>query len=521
VSSSVATVAAGVVVGTAFPGAAQAQLVPDFVGAYSTPWRYSAGLEVDETWSDNINLQPSGSQRSDFVTTINPSFEASRTSRRLNLSLQYSPQLVYYARGSNGTQLRNGLGANANATVIDNLLFVNASAGISQQNISPFGTQAANTYNGSNNRAESRNYSFGPTLRSRLGQDLTYSLGYNYAVSSSDSSAIASSHSTDVFANFQTSTSFRDLGYGMNFDRSEQDYGGVNTVTVEQGSGTLTYVLLPTLHLSGSAGYERDHYPTVGQPDLKSATYSGGFDWEPTRHTSFSAQFGHRYFGPTANVHLTETMSRFSVSASYSRDQSTSGAAGLTLVQDPNYQLLDQYYRTTITDPVARAQLVTAALQAAGLPSSQFATSNFLSNQIYVQTRADLSVALVGLRNTVSFDVSRSQSQGLSNLTVGFDIFNQTSRFRTMSYSANWSYKLGPSTSVNATAQKVDSAAIEGVGSTRQRSLSASISRQISKKVSATALYRNTKQTGTGDSGGFYSGNYVENAVFGSLRVNF
>jgi uncharacterized protein (PEP-CTERM system associated) len=231
--------------------------------------------------------------------------------------------------------------------------------------------------------------------------------------------------------------------------------------------------------------------------------------------------FGHRYFGPTANVTLTEATPQFSLNAVYSRDQSTSNGNGLTQAANPNYQLLDQSLRATITDPTARALAVTTALQQNGLSTSQFATSSFFSNQIYVQKRLALSLALIGQHNTVTFDASRGDSLGLSNLAVGFDVFNQAQQFRTSSYSANWSHALGPRTNVNATAQKSRNYAIEGIGDTRQRTLIASINRQVSKSVSATALLRNTTQTGSGDNNGFYGGNYRENAVLGSLRVNF
>ena len=131
------------------------------------------------------------------------------------------------------------------------------------------------------------------------------------------------------------------------------------------------------------------------------------------------------------------------------------------------------------------------------------------------------SLALIGLNNTVTFDASRAESQGLSNVTVGFDVFDQASRFRTTSYGANWSHRLGPRTSVNATVTKNDNRAVVGTGETRQRQFVASVSRQVSRLVSATALYRNTAQTGSGTSGGFYGGNYHENAVLASVRVNF
>ena len=190
--------------------------------------------------------------------------------------------------------------------------------------------------------------------------------------------------------------------------------------------------------------------------------------------------------------------------------------------------MLDQFFRSSVPDPALRGQAVTNALRQAGLPTSQFAATSFLSNQLFLQKIAQVSVAMLGLRNTVTFDAVRSESQALSNIDVGFDVFGQTRKFKSTSFSANWSHKLGPRTNLNATVSKIHNVAIEGSGDTRQRVLTASINRQIQRDLSGTLLVRNTTQTGSnqnngvnGSSGNFFSGNYRENAVIGSLRLNF
>ncbi len=490
-------------------------------GAPRDPWRLTSSIGIDETWSDNIDLAPAGSERSDYVTTISPALRLTRISPTLNLNFGYAPQYFYYARRSNGNQLRNTLDASANAIVVPDLLTFDASATVSQQNISPFGTQAANTVNGSTNRAETRTYTFGPTLQSRLNQDLTYTAGYRFSQSGSDSGAYATSHTNQVYGSFESSTSFRNLGFGGNFSRLDQDYGGSNQIVVESVGTTLTYVVSPTVHLRGKVGYDRNSYPTTGQPDLKGASYSGGFDWQPSRHNSLNAEIGKRYFGPTANITLRQTSTRYALSASYLRDQTTSQGSGLTLVEDPQYAVVDQFYRSTISDPVLRGQAVTAALAQAGLSTSQYGTAGFLSNQLFVQKRLQVSLALFGLRNTVTLDASRNESQSLSAITSGFDVFDQSSRFQSTIYTANWSHKLGPRTNANATFTKISNHALNGTGDTRQRVLTASINRQIQRSLVGSLLYRNTLQSSDGGGAGFFSGNYRENAVLGSLRLTF
>ena len=491
-------------------------------GAPRDPWRLQESLSIGETYSDNINLASPGNERSDFVTTVTPALRLTRYGSRLTANLSYQPQFLYYARGTNGSTLRNYLDANANATLVENLLFFDARAAVSQQNVSPFGSLAANSVNGSTNRAESRTYSFGPSLRSRFGNDLSYNAGYRYTGSSYNSTELGTSHTSEVYGSIQSGTSSRDLGGGLTYNRSDQSYGGPNQIITESLGSNLTYVLSPTIHLRAGIGYDRNRYPALPDRDLSGLSYFGGFDWNPTRHTQLSAQVGHRYFGPTANISFRETTAHTSLSVSYSRDQTTSSGSGLGLVANPQYALVDQLLLTAIPDPILRAQEVTNILQRAGLPASQFGTIGFLSNQLYLQKRFDISLALLGLRNTVTLNAFRSESQVLSNLSTGFDVFNQASNFRQTGFTATWSHKLGPRTSANLIAQKIHNQAVVGSGDTRQRILTASISRQLQKNLSGALSYRNVRQdSDSGVPGGFFSGNYRENAVIGSLYLNF
>ena len=498
---------------------AQAQASAN-AGAPRNPWRLQPSLSVDETYSDNINLAPAGSERWELVTNVSPALRLTRYGSRLKLDFGYQPQFLYYARGTNNSVVRNYLDANANATIVENLLFFDARAAVSQQNVSPFGSLAANSVNGSANRAESRIYSLGPTLRSRFGNDLSYNLGYRYTGSSYNSNALGASHTSQVFGSVQSGTSFRDLGGGLTYNRSDQSYGGANRIIIENAGANLTYVLSPTIRLLAGAGYDRNRYPAAPGQGLSGPSYFGGFDWNPTHHTRLSAQVGHRYFGPTANVVFNRTTARTSLSVSYSRDQTTSSATGLAMVASPQYVLVDQLLRTAIPDPVLRAQAVAGILTQAGLPT--YGTTGFLSNQLYLQKRFDVSLALLGLRNTVTLSAFRSESQVLSTLTTSFDVFNQASNFRQTGFTVSWSHKLGPRTSANLIAQKIHNQAIVGSGDTRQRILTASVSRQLQKNLSGALTYRNVRQdSASAGAGGFFSGSYRENAVLGSLRLTF
>lgn len=486
-------------------------------GAPRDPWRVQPSLSATEIYSDNINLAPSGSERSDLVTMISPSLRVTRLSPRLTLNLIYSPQLLYYANGTNGATVRNYLDAAANATLVRNLLYFDARGSVSQQNASPFGILAANTANGSSNRVEARTFSFGPSIRSHLGNDVTYNAGYRYSTTSSNSNVLSRRSTDQIYGLVETRTSFRDLGVSANFDRTNIRYGGSNTILTQTVGTTLTYVVSSTLRLLAGVGYDRNEYPSFPGRNLNGRSYFGGFDWTPSRNTRLNAQVGRRYFGKTANVAFTRRTPRTVFNVSYVRGQITSAQSYGALILNSNYALLDQFYLARIPDPVLRDQAVIATLSQSGLPTSRFGVLGFVSNQLYQQKGLNVSLALLGLRNTVTLNVYRTETQALSNLNFPLDVFNATRGFRQRGAIVSWTHRLGPRTTVTATAQKLRNESLAVTATTRQQILTATATRQIAPRTFGSVQYRNTRQDGSG----LGAGSYRENSVIASVRHDF
>lgn len=495
---------------------------PGNVGAPRDPWRFSPAISVEEIYTDNALLAPRGSERSDFITTIAPSLRVTRYGSRLYTELTYSPQFNFFANSTSGSDIRNTLNARLNAALIDNLLFFEAFATIYQVNSSPFGTLAADSPNGSANRSESRNYSLGPVLRSRFGNDLSYQAGIRYTGNSYDNSTIATSHTTDTFASFESGTTTRDIGFGANFQRSDQSYGGRGEIITETTTASLIYQLAPTLRARLIGGYDRNRYPSAGQRDLSGPNYSGGFEWNPSQHTSLSALVGHRYFGPTADIFFNASHQRWAFTASYVRDQTTSTSSGQFQTVNPYFTILDQALRNLIPDPAQRSVAVQNLLQQSGISSSQFDSLGFASSQLYLQKRLEASLALIGLRNTVTFNAARVETQVLSNVQTVFDAFLDAQRIRQTVFGIGYSYKLGPRTNAGLLFTRTHNVALSGEGDTKQRLIQASVTRQLGKRLTGTILVRNTAQSGSGsNTGNFFAGNYRENQIRGSLTLGF
>ncbi len=93
-------------------------------------------VSVQEIYSDNINLAPSGREKSAFVTEVSPGISIVGQSARSQLNLNYRMQNLYNAGGNNDLKTSNQLQYNSHNTFIQNSLFLDSQSSISQQNIS-------------------------------------------------------------------------------------------------------------------------------------------------------------------------------------------------------------------------------------------------------------------------------------------------------------------------------------------------------------------------------------------------
>lgn len=478
-------------------------------------WKFEPALTLTETYSDNINLAPAGQERSDWVTSISPSLNLQRKSSHLDLKFSYTPELLYYANASNGTNVRNSLQGTAKAEIINDQLFFDANAQISQQNVSPYQTLAADTVNGSNNRTETRTVSLGPYLRSRFGNDGSYLIGYRYTRSDSDSDVLALSNSNDFYASVSDGVGSK-VKLGLDYDRQTSNYAKLNDQRTEHLSGTLSYLVDSRLTLFVTAGQERNDYVTFTGEDSGGAYYSAGIKWAPNPTTSLNAQHGKHYFGNTDQFQFTHRTAMTVWRVGYSNDQTTSVQQLLLPATFSTAVLLDNLFLSRFPDPVARNQAVASLLQQSALPNGQIQQFNFLTNQIYLQKRLDVSLALVGLRNTITFVFNKSEQRALSAETIPLDIFAGDRRFRTTSFNASWSYRLGAQTSATLTGQRTRSEALDSPDESRQRLFTLALQRQLQRNLSASLQLRNTRQDGN-----FLGSGYSENAIVGSLRMQF
>lgn len=478
-------------------------------------WKLTPHLAVSETYSDNIGLAPHGQERSDWVTQIMPGFSLYRDSARLKLNVNYGLQALFYASESDRNTVNHVLDAKGNAELVENLFFLDATAGMSQQNISLLGPQSADNLSLAGNRTDVRTLSLSPYLRKNFGVAATGEARYTHEVVDAGDQ---DSKADRVLLKLASGPSFGRLGWGLNYAKEKTDFSNFPDVEREVVSGTLSYLLRPNLSLIGTAGREENTYVFTGSAP-EGSFWSAGFSWAPTPRTDIGASVGRRFFGSTHALNFNHRQQRAVWNLSYTQDIVTSQSQlfALSVADSPAFTALYRQYETIIPDPVARRQFATGVL---GTASRVFNPLNFLTQQTFLEKKLLATLALNGAKNTVVlslFDQIRDAETigAVTSPLGGFDFAN-SGRVEQRGGSLFWSYRVAPRTSSNVSVGYSRNTFSDIDREDRDKFFKIGLTRQMDTRLAASLdfrrLQRDSSQSGS---------DYRENAIIASVNMIF
>ncbi|MHB1372444.1 MAG: TIGR03016 family PEP-CTERM system-associated outer membrane protein [Thauera sp.] len=492
-----ALVAASIVLAAA-PGAASAQSV-----------RVSPTLDTELTWTDNVNAERNG--RDDMILEVSPGISVSRTGGRLTGGLTASFRNLMYAQETDQNTSFLSLNGSGTYEAIEDMLFIDAAAGISRSNLSAFSGRGPGDPLGVSEDNETRTWSISPRVESdlRFGEAGRGSVRYSSRGFSSKEGGLGDQSVSQWDVSLSDPGGFRFLGWGVAYSRTDTD-GDTSTSrssTEEVIRGTLFANISPQFRMRGIVGYETNDYSSGNETN--SDIVGGGIDWYPTDRTAISATVEDRFFGRGYDVSFNHRMSRSVWFLSASRDTSSIGRdLGLVAVFDP--RCLD-------------------FLQGAGRPLDSLSederellldecinSSLLQTNAVYVNRSVRGGFSLLGVRNTLNFAVTRSDRSNLSELSglVPGDPFLTSDRVRTTSATVSWNHRLTGTSALVASLTRSRAEALEDEDlDTRRLSGTIGLTRTLGPYTQGSLRYRYEKAEGTTD--------YTENSVTATLGMRF
>jgi uncharacterized protein (PEP-CTERM system associated) len=486
-------------------------------------WTVTPVLQWEETWSDNIAQAAPGLERSELVTQLNPGLRVSGQGGRLKADVGAAWQIMTYAHGTSGNRVVPSLNGSGTLEVLENRLFVDGLASISQQAVSPFGAQLTQAANTSSNNSTVSSFSLAPRIKGAIGFDLSYDLSYRISQTSTSSSpgltqATGTNGGTSGWAGGMRWRNTAHL-FNLGFDLStiSTSYSS-SQASSNSRIARVTGYFNPDAQMSFSANVGKE-FSDASSSSGASATYGIGLNWQPDPRTSLVGQHNIHYFGPSDSFSLSHRFRRAALNVVYSQDRTDSQNLLLQNRTSTNYQIMSASLTASVPDPVQRDLLVRQLLQSQGLLPDAAPTLGFLSDSMLIQRALNISFSVIGVRNTLTFTAARSNSR-TDTVPLSNDVLASYSRIVQSSLGLNWAYKLSPSATLAANLMQTKS---EGTGTTgagtssHQSAANLLCGVQIGPHVTGSFSLRrvNVSSSATG------TGNYRENAATATFGYKF
>jgi uncharacterized protein (PEP-CTERM system associated) len=466
-------------------------------------------LSVDTRWTDNLRLTPQDKDAA-VVTTVSPGLSISSRSGAVRGNLDYALNGIAYLKTDQTAEVRHTLSATGVAELVANRVFVDARATIGQQAVSAFGTQSATpTPTPSNaNQREVMQLSLSPYARGSLGGWASYELRADYNRVDARGSSLGDGQTRGGSLRI-SSTSGGPFGWGVTA-RTQQSLSALAAGNRSSSlTGSLNYRPDVDWSLALNAGQERNDY--LSGAARNGPTTGLNANWTPTPRTRLGADWQHHDYGNTHSFNLEHRFSRSVWRLVDSRSLNL-GNAGLGGGVRSNY---DQYYLLFASqepDPIKRDALVRSYLLAFGLLPDAPAASGFLSAGPSRQRSQQFSVALQGVRSTLTLLMSRSVSSRLAANTGVGDLAS-SSEVAQRSFSLSAGHRLTPTSSLSLTVSRQDTDGDLAAQSTQLTSVVLGWNGRLGSRLVAQLGARHSQFESVQP--------YTENSVYATLTQQF
>ena len=441
-------------------------------------WQVEKVVTTQGTFTDNVDL--SRNKVSDFVLQITPTISLVERGAHTTFGGTISLPILLYARTDENNAVRPEVHLSGTAELYPRLVFVEASAQVSQEYLSPFGARPQNLVNATDNRLTTQSYRISPYVKGEAGGGLHYELRNNNVWTRANGASTLSdnAYTNEVLANIVSDP--RPLGWGANFDRVDTRFSQLDSLLTQIGRLQGLWTPDPQWQVSVTGGYEDNRYPLQR---FEGSTYGGGFKWRPTERTNVEASYEHRFFGASYHVAFDQRTPLTSWSISAFRDITSypQQLANLSTGGDVNV-LLNSLFASRVPDPLQRQTLVDQLIRERGLPSVLSGPLSLFSQQITLQESVRATAGLLGVRNSILLTAFRARSEPIAGeiaaITDGLLAQNDNTQ---TGANVVWAYRLTPLYTLATSAEWLRTVANDTSGAkSRQGTLQTVLSAPIS-----------------------------------------
>ncbi len=478
-------------------------------GGAKRAWAIEPSVSLRETFTDNLRLQ--SVKESDAITEASAGIRLTGTGGALRGFLDYSLTGSLYARHNDANELRHSLNAAATAEFIDGQGFVDLRASYTQQAISAFGSQSPDPGLSNGNRSDVGSLSISPYLRGRLGGAARYEARLSLQTTRAKDTNASDVDNAAASLHLESGATGSALGWSADATHTVADYRAGRRTFDSRVRGAVTYLFHRELRVGLTAGTERTDIVTAnGEPN---ATWGIQVEWTPTERTSLSASAEKRFFGTAHSLRFAHRTPNTAWALADSRDISTNSTQGSASFGNA-YDLFFRQFTSVEPDAVRRDVLVRSFLQTNGINPNAVLIGGFLASAATLQRTQSLSVAVVGVRNTVSLRASASRSERADKVATVLDDLSTVREVRQRGLTLDWAHHLTPQSTISLTGSYQRSEGDSSSQQTTLKSITATWSTPLGARSSLSAGARHAEFDSS-------TAPYDENALYAAFRLSF
>lgn len=368
-------------------------------------WSTEANVRVGMAATTNGALAPSGEERKDLVTSVEPSFTLSAEGIRFRLKGLLDVQLVDYARDSQSNRILPRAELDFASVVVERLLYFDSMIDVHPADRDPYGSRAGSLAT-SNTRTEG-SYRLSPFLRYEASPLVTLVARHDEERSYSGSDELADRG----FSRTELRAERLPLPYGGSFylstQRQRYSTDGADDWNLDALILKGDLLVEGDLVLGPLIGYERS---TAFGERTTSTGLGAHIRWAPNERFQLGASVQHRFFGTGWELNVRHRTPQMSFQVQTSRAPVTSA----TVPRSRLSTFLDAILTTRYPEAAARSALVGSIISGGSLQNELATSNDTVASYPQVRSGARAAWVYLGSRNTVSVSAYRQTLRTLS-----------------------------------------------------------------------------------------------------------
>ncbi len=398
----------------------------------ASDWKFQPTLSVTGNFTDNVDLSPDNEDNS-LITQVTPGFSLSKSGSHLRANIKYGLQWAEAWSGDGSDFSEHQLNATANAELIDDHLFVDASSTVSQQLISNRSSSTGNPINNNDDFATTTTFSISPYWRQRIGDDLVLNARLTYDDVffgdgvDQDSGGFTFSTSVDYSADSTPG----DFHWTVDLNNSRISADSADNINSDRISLSAGYRLTSKLDTTLTYGYVDNHIdnPTDGDADA-SDFWGARIDWNPTSRTQIRANYNSSLTDEGHGLIFNHRRRHTNWSVIYNENVSNTRRELLTLSPvgslicptTSSFSIADCRFVTSGTTPLPGPdeQIITAQTPIPSLVNDRFIQKSWTGNLTYSKGKSSYNLSLYSRER--EFQTGPLESEKDTGFSLGWNL---------------------------------------------------------------------------------------------------